>query len=71
MLLRKWKMAISDRNLQVEAHRGFHESLPEGLTREWEELVVKWDAAPFPKIKNAVNPYQVKGHCKYLRCSTH
>jgi len=66
MLLRKWKLAIIDRNLQTEAHCGLSASLPEELTQEWEAMVLKWDAAPYPKAKNAPNPYEIKGNCKTL-----
>jgi len=66
MLLRKYKQAISDRNTQVEAHRGFTESLPEELTKEWEAHAAAWDAAEYPKTKTTSSPYEVKGDCKCI-----
>ena len=62
-LLRKYKLAIADWNLQVEGHRGFNASLPPALTREWEAEVNLWEAAEFPKYKNSTSPYEVKGNC--------
>lgn len=63
--MKKYKAAVSDRNKQTEAHRGFTASLPEGVAAEWEELCVEWDAGSFPKTQ--VNPYKVDGAGEYLR----
>lgn len=57
--MKRYKAAVSDRNHQSEAHRGFTASLPEDVAAEWEEMCVKWDADSFPKKEP--NPYAVQG----------
>lgn len=57
--MRRYKAAVSDRNNQSEAHRGFTASLPEHVAEEWENMCVKWDADAFPKTEP--NPYMVQG----------
>lgn len=57
--MRKYKAVISDRNKQVEAHRGFTESLPMEVAAEWEAMCETWDADTFPKSQP--NPYVVDG----------
>lgn len=56
-MLKKYKIAVGERNRQIEAHRGFTESLPEDLVNEWESICITWDADGFPKT--AENPYKV------------
>lgn len=55
-MLRKYKIAVGERNRQVEAHRGFTMSLPSDLVDEWESMCAVWDADGFPKT--AENPYK-------------
>ncbi len=64
-LIRKYKAAIIERNLQVEAHRGLTESLPDGLAEEWEHMCVEWEEDGFPKSKP--NPYEIQGARTCLR----
>jgi len=67
MLRRRHRTGIADRNIQVEAHRGFTDGLPEELVQEWEEMCVAWEHAAFPKSKNAaINPYSTEQLCKSL-----
>lgn len=58
-LIRKYKAAVIERNRQVEAHRGFTESLPEHLVEEWGNMCAVWEEDGFPKTKP--NPYEIKG----------
>ncbi|KDR70910.1 hypothetical protein GALMADRAFT_144380 [Galerina marginata CBS 339.88] len=55
-LMRRYKRAVADRNIQAEGHRGLTESLDADLVASWEELCVEWEADTFPKTKT--NPYQ-------------
>ncbi|EEB87494.1 hypothetical protein MPER_15139, partial [Moniliophthora perniciosa FA553] len=59
MLARKHKDAVRERNLQVVAHEGLTENLPEELTQKWEAMCVRWELAPYPK-KNVPNPYHIE-----------
>jgi hypothetical protein len=63
-LRKSYKAAISNRNLQVEAHRGFSEGIPKGLRAEWELKCQRWEESPYPKIKHATNPYEQADLCK-------
>jgi hypothetical protein len=66
MLLRKYQTAISDRNQQSEAHRGFTASLPKELVAEWRVMLKDWENATYPKYKNAkTNPYEIKANRKF------
>ncbi|KAF9470235.1 hypothetical protein BDN70DRAFT_779518, partial [Pholiota conissans] len=58
-LLRRYKAAVKERNLQVEGHRGLTESLDPVLVQKWEKLCADWDSDVFPKKKK--NPYQLEG----------
>lgn len=61
-LLQKYGAAVSDRNMQREAHRGFSASLPPQLVGEWGVLCATWDSDGFPK--SAVNPFHVDDKSK-------
>ena len=56
-LLRKYKAAVADRNIQAEGHRGLTESLDPDLVERWEKMCVDWEEDNFPKTKK--NPYHV------------
>ncbi|KAF9471339.1 hypothetical protein BDN70DRAFT_909381 [Pholiota conissans] len=58
-LLRRYKAAVKERNLQVEGHRGLTESLDRPLVNKWEKICAEWDMDTFPKSKQ--NPYQLDG----------
>jgi len=60
--MRRYKAAIRERNIQVEAHRGFTATLSEELVREWDKMCVLWDKAAFPK--HAPNPFRTEGISK-------
>ena len=70
ILMRKYKQAVADRNLQVEAHRGLTETTGEELTGKWEDMCVLWERTPYPKYKAVADPYEVKnggtGKCTKL-----
>lgn len=66
-LMRRYRSAIRERNIQVEGHRGFTATVPEVLTTKWERMCVAWEAAPHPK-KEVKNPYQTSGICKPSFC---
>lgn len=55
-LLKKYHSAVSERNKQAEAHRGFSASLPPELLAEWEEMCRLWSADAFPKT--APSPFK-------------
>lgn len=61
-LIRRYKTAVSERNKQAEAHRGFTESLPPGLIDEWEQMCVDWDTDGFPKT--VPSPYKTANSSK-------
>lgn len=63
--MRKYKIAIRERNVQVEGHRGFTETLPPRLVADWERMCQIWDAAEYPK--KVENPFVNVGLCKYSR----
>lgn len=63
-LLRKYKAAISERNKQTEAHRGFTASLPKDIVATWEKMCVEWNADSFPKT--APNPYKTESASKFF-----
>ena len=67
-LIRKYKAAVIERNLQVEAHRGLTDSIPEDLVKKWEGMCIEWENDGFPKSKP--NPYEVQGArtSLHLRC---
>lgn len=62
-LMRRYKAAIRDRNLQVEGHRGFTATLPEELVEEWEAMCEAWERSPSSKLIK--NPYATDGSCTY------
>ncbi len=55
-LIRRYKNAISDRNNQYEAHRGFTASLLSKQAPTWEAMCVAWDEDGFPK--SVPNPFK-------------
>jgi len=57
-LLRRYKNAVGDRNLQKEAHRGLTEALSKSLVEKWEEMCCEWDQEIYPKTKP--NPYEAE-----------
>ncbi|KDR65962.1 hypothetical protein GALMADRAFT_81295 [Galerina marginata CBS 339.88] len=58
-LLRKYRVAVAERNIQAEGHRGLTEALDQKLVQEWEVMCVAWEEDVFPKRKK--NPYHVEG----------
>lgn len=55
-LLRRYKAAVADRNLQKEAFRGFTTSLEDDFPiSQWEKMCCDWDADGFPKT--SPNPF--------------
>ena len=65
-LLRKYKAAVAERNIQSEGHQGLTDAINSTLVKAWEKLCEAWEADDaFPK--KTKNPYYVKELCK---CST-
>ncbi|KAF9034895.1 hypothetical protein BJ165DRAFT_1308676, partial [Panaeolus papilionaceus] len=58
MLLRRYRAAVADRNLQVEAHKGLTASLSPGVGDKWENMCRVWDSDTYPK--DVPNPYMVE-----------
>ncbi|KAF9553012.1 hypothetical protein CPC08DRAFT_646182 [Agrocybe pediades] len=57
-LLRRYKAAVAERNIQVEAHRGLTRTWEE-KSAAWEKMCRKWDDDTFPK--KSKSPYKSKG----------
>lgn len=66
-LMKRYKAAVSERNRQTEAHRGFTMLLPEAVVGKWEDLCIEWDASSFPKEE--LNPYKVDGAGEFIGLS--
>lgn len=62
-MLRKYQAAVSDRNQQQEAHRGFSDSLPRDTLASWELMCSAWDTDGFPK--SLPNPFHTAEAGKY------
>ena len=58
--MRKYQKAVPERNRQVEAHRGFTESIDPADITKWTKMCEKWEEAKFPKDK-VESPYHVEG----------
>lgn len=51
-LLRKYRTALANRNLQVEAHRGLSEAIGKVLVAKWEAMCIAYEEDPsIPKVK--------------------
>jgi len=61
-LLRRYKNAVGDRNLQNEAHRGLTEALEKPQVEKWEKMCQEWDAQIYQKTKP--NPYEAEAASK-------
>jgi hypothetical protein len=55
-LMRKYRNALAERNIQSEAHRGLTVSLSPDLVVKWEAACIAWERDSFPRTKT--NPYQ-------------
>ncbi|PPQ76891.1 hypothetical protein CVT26_000661 [Gymnopilus dilepis] len=59
-LLRKYKAAVAERNVQSEGHRGLTAILDSGQVKIWEKMCEDWENdEAYPKKKK--NPYYVEG----------
>ncbi|PPR01605.1 hypothetical protein CVT26_013324 [Gymnopilus dilepis] len=57
-LLRRYKAAIAERNIQTEGHRGFTQVLRNSVVQCWEAMCLEWEEdRSFPKVKK--NPYHI------------
>lgn len=63
-LMRKYRSAVAERNIQVEGHRGLTASLDKEVVEKWEAMCVEWEQDGFPKKKK--NPYQNEGISKLV-----
>ncbi|KAK0459382.1 uncharacterized protein EV420DRAFT_1642357 [Desarmillaria tabescens] len=57
-LWKRYRDAVSERNRQEEAHRGFMQSLPPNMVAEWEDICAAWEADEVPKM--VLNPFCVQ-----------
>ncbi|PPQ76569.1 hypothetical protein CVT24_010515 [Panaeolus cyanescens] len=57
-LASRFRNAVSDRNIQVEAHRSLSEKVGPALVKKWESKCAAWDNDPYPKTVE--NPYEYK-----------
>ena len=62
-LLRRYKGAVVDRNLQQEAHRGITASLDPRLVGSWGSMCARWDADGFPK--SVPNPFHTTDRSEF------
>lgn len=58
-LAARYKAAVAERNIQVEAHRGLTQSITDDQQIRWEKVCEEWEQAPFPKT-GIKNPYHVE-----------
>jgi hypothetical protein len=63
-LMRKYKAALAERNIQVEGHRGLTVSLDAQLIAKWDSMCTVWEADGIPK--KVPNPYGIDGSSKCL-----
>ncbi|PPQ77497.1 hypothetical protein CVT26_006143 [Gymnopilus dilepis] len=58
-LLRRYKAAVGERNLQAEGHRGLTNVLQPAVVKSWENMCLDWEQdVAFPKKKK--NPYYIE-----------
>ena len=60
-LMRKYRAALAERNIQVEGHRGLTASLDEAVVQTWEAMCVEWEEDGFPKQKKNPNHLETTG----------
>ena len=58
-LLRHYKSAVANCNIQQEGHRGLSESLDVKLVEKWEKICAEWEGQVFPKTRK--NLYEMDG----------
>ncbi|PPQ80627.1 hypothetical protein CVT24_002727 [Panaeolus cyanescens] len=60
-LMRRYRAAVAERNIQVEAHKGLTDNVGKAVSSEWEAMCDAWDKAPYPKA-GVPNPYVAEGY---------
>ncbi|PPQ76759.1 hypothetical protein CVT24_012280 [Panaeolus cyanescens] len=55
-LARRFRAAVANRNIQVEAHRGLTAGIASNLIEKWTKICKKWEETPYPK--EVENPYE-------------
>jgi hypothetical protein len=63
-LMRRYKLALAQRNIQSEGHRGLTACIDPTLVEQWEGVCVAWETDSFPKT--ALNPYKIAGASMYF-----
>jgi len=63
-LMRRYKIALAQRNIQSEGHRGLTACISPTLVESWEGVCVAWETDSFPKT--VLNPYKIAGASMYL-----
>jgi hypothetical protein len=63
-LMRKYKAALAERNIQIEGHEGLSASLNAELVTKWEAMCVTWGADAIPK--KVLNPYKSEGSSMFF-----
>lgn len=66
-LLRRYRGAVAERNIQLEGQRGLSLSLEEETVDRWERICAEWEEESFPKTKK--NPYQTDASSECLNSS--
>jgi len=63
-LISRYKVALAERNRQVEGHRGLTNSLDGTIVEKWESMCIAWEEDSYPK--KSVNPYKTAGACGFF-----
>jgi hypothetical protein len=66
-LMRRYRSALADRNVQVEGHRGLSALLADETVQKWESICVARENDNFPKKMK--NPYHTEGIGKSMHAS--
>ena len=59
----RYKVALAERNHQMEGHHGLMSSLDPELVGRWEAICTAWEEDAYPK--SCKNPYQTEATCEY------
>ena len=62
--MRRYKLALAQRNIQSEGHRGLTACIDPTLVELWEGVCIAWETDSFPKT--AINPYKTAGASMYF-----
>ncbi len=64
----QYKLALKERNIQVEGHCGFTATILKEVVEKWEKMCRIWDTTPYPKAGAVKSPFFAK-HASELMAS--